>query len=64
MYDCALLCVYDLASINGLMVMEILRTHPYVIHGHRVLRNPYYVPPLVALQMAVRNQAAASLQAV
>ena len=56
MYDCTLLCVYDLASISGQMVMDILRTHPFVIHGHHVLRNPYYVPPVEVLKEMLLEQ--------
>ena len=36
MYDCTLLCVYDLAKISGQMMMDILTTHPYVVHRRRV----------------------------
>lgn len=50
MYDCTLLCVYDLAEINGRMMMDILTTHPYVVHGRKVLQNPYYLPPLERLR--------------
>lgn len=55
MYDCTLLCVYDLAKLSGTMVMDILRTHPSVIHGRRVLRNPYYVEPIEALKQVLLN---------
>jgi hypothetical protein len=48
-YDCTLLCVYDLVDLSGPMVMDILRTHPFVIHGHNVLQNPYYTPPVQAM---------------
>ena len=44
-YDCTLLCVYDINDLSGPMVMDILRTHPFVIHGHQILQNPYYSPP-------------------
>jgi len=50
LYDCTLLCVYDLAKINGEMMMDILTTHPYVIHRRKILENPYYVPPIEVLK--------------
>ena len=49
-YDCTLLCVYDINEINGRMMMDILSTHPYIIHGRRLRENPYYVPPLERLR--------------
>jgi hypothetical protein len=50
MYDCTLLCVYDLAKLSGSMVMDILATHPYVLHRRRVLQSAHYVPPLEILK--------------
>jgi hypothetical protein len=50
LYDCTLLCVYDLAKITGEMMMDILSTHPYVIHRRRVLHNPYYITPIDVLK--------------
>jgi hypothetical protein len=50
MYDCTLLCVYDLARVSGQMAMDILTTHPYVVHRRRILENPYYVAPLDVLK--------------
>lgn len=49
-YDCTLLCVYDLAKVTGQMVMDILATHPYVVHRRRVLHNPYYTSPVGLLK--------------
>jgi hypothetical protein len=54
-YDCTLLCVYDLNEISGRMVMDILRTHPYVIHGKQILENPYYVAPIEVLKQVLRD---------
>lgn len=50
MYDCTLLCVYDLAKISGQMLMDILATHPYVLHRRRVLQSAQYIPPLEVLR--------------
>ena len=49
-YDCTLLCVYDINEISGRMMMEILTTHPYIIHERRIRENPYYVAPLERLR--------------
>ena len=45
-YECTLLCVYDINEISGRMMMEILSTHPYVLHSRTIRENPYCVPPL------------------
>ena len=49
-YDCTLLCVYDVSKISGQMMMDILATHPYVVHRRRILHNPYYVEPIDMLK--------------
>ena len=49
-YDCTLLCVYDINEISGRMMMEILSTHPYIIHNRRIRENPYYVAPIERLR--------------
>jgi hypothetical protein len=49
-YDCTLLCVYDISKISGQMMMDILTTHPYVVRGKRILHNPHYVPPIELLK--------------
>jgi len=49
-YECTLLCVYDINEISGRMMMEILSTHSYIVHGRRVRVNPYYVAPLDRLR--------------
>jgi hypothetical protein len=49
-YECTLLCVYDINEISGRMMMEILSTHPYVLHGRKIRENPYYVAPIERLR--------------
>jgi hypothetical protein len=44
------ICVYDLAKFNTDLVMDILRTHPMVIIGGLLAKNPFSVPPDVFLQ--------------
>jgi len=57
-YDCTLLCVYDINEISGRMMMEILSTHPYILHGKRIRENPYYVAPLERLREVLMPDAA------
>ncbi|HEX4684562.1 MAG TPA: MEDS domain-containing protein [Gemmatimonadaceae bacterium] len=52
-YDCTLLCVYDINEINGRMMMEILSTHPYIIHNRRIRENQYYVKPIDRLRQVL-----------
>jgi hypothetical protein len=49
-FDCTLLCVYDVNESSGRMMMEILSTHPYIIHNRRVRENPYYGAPIDRLR--------------
>jgi hypothetical protein len=52
-YDCTLLCVYDINEISGRMMMDILATHPYIVHRRTVRENPYYVPPIELLRQTL-----------
>jgi hypothetical protein len=36
--------------MNGTLVMDVLATHPYVIRGRSILKNPYYVAPINVLK--------------
>jgi len=36
---------YQLGKFGGDTVMDIMRTHPMVIIGGLLQRNPFYVPP-------------------
>jgi uncharacterized protein YifN (PemK superfamily) len=40
-----LLCLYDIAEIDGRLLVEIIKTHPMVLIGDTVLENLYYVDP-------------------
>ena len=44
-HDDTVICVYDLARFGGDMVVDMMRTHPVVIIGGLVQRNPFYMPP-------------------
>lgn len=39
------ICTYHLAQFNGDAIVDILRTHPMVILGGILQRNPFFVPP-------------------
>jgi MEDS: MEthanogen/methylotroph, DcmR Sensory domain len=39
------ICTYDLAKFGAGIAMDILRTHPMVIVGGVLQKNPFFVPP-------------------
>lgn len=49
------MCQYDARKFDGATLFGVLRVHPYVVAGDRVVWNPYYVGPEVVL--AERGQA-------
>jgi hypothetical protein len=44
-HDDAVICTYHLGQFGGEAVIDIMRTHPMVIIGGILQRNPFYVPP-------------------
>jgi len=44
-HEDAVVCVYDLAKFSGAVVMDVMRTHPMIIVGGTLQRNPFFVPP-------------------
>jgi hypothetical protein len=44
-HDDAVICVYNLAHFGGDTVIDIMRTHPMIIIGGILQRNPFFVPP-------------------
>jgi hypothetical protein len=40
-----ILCVYDARKHNALALMDVLRTHPFVVTGETLRANPLYIPP-------------------
>jgi uncharacterized protein YjhX (UPF0386 family) len=44
-HDDAVICAYRLAQFTSAAVVDILRTHPLVIIGGLLQRNPFFVPP-------------------
>ena len=49
-YDCTLLCVYDIDRLDARRMMDILATHPFIIHRREIHKNPYYRPPVELLE--------------
>lgn len=39
------ICVYDLKTLSGDMVVDIMRTHPLVLIGEVLRENPFFTPP-------------------
>ena len=44
-HDDAVICTYHLDKFGGDTVVDIMRTHPMVIIGGILRRNPFFVPP-------------------
>jgi hypothetical protein len=44
-HDDAVICTYHLSKFGGDAVIDIMRTHPMVIIGGILQRNPFFVPP-------------------
>lgn len=47
--DDAVICVYDLAKFTGDTIIDMMRTHPMIIVGGTLHKNPFYVPPATFL---------------
>jgi len=44
-HDDAVICTYNLGQFGGETVVDIIRTHPFVIIGGILQQNPFFVPP-------------------
>jgi hypothetical protein len=55
-YHDAIICTYDLARFNAVVVIDILRTHPMVIIGGLLQHNPFYVEPTEMLKELTRRK--------
>ncbi len=44
-HEDAVICTYHLGKFGGDTVIDMMRTHPMVIIGGILQRNPFYVPP-------------------
>jgi PAS domain S-box-containing protein len=43
--DVVAICQYNRRFFPAELIKQVIETHPLVIHGATVCRNPYYVPP-------------------
>lgn len=44
-HDDAVVCTYPLRQLGGDALLDIVRTHPMVIVGGILQRNPFFIPP-------------------
>jgi PAS domain S-box-containing protein len=44
-YDARVVCQYNRARFSPELILGIIRTHPLVVYGGMVCKNPYYIPP-------------------
>jgi len=49
-HDDAVICTYHIGQFGGDTVIDIMRTHPMIIIGGILQRNPFFVPPTEFLQ--------------
>ena len=49
-HDDAVICTYHLGKFGGDTVIDIMRTHPMIIIGGILQRNPFFTPPGEFLQ--------------
>jgi hypothetical protein len=50
-----LLCLYDVRRLPGRAIVDVLRAHPRIVAGRRVLDNPYFAPSAVIPERACRE---------
>ncbi|HEV2132934.1 MAG TPA: MEDS domain-containing protein [Terracidiphilus sp.] len=62
-YKDPVICTYDCSKFGAGVAMDILRTHPMVIVGGVLQRNPFFVPP-AELLAELRERGAYSSRAV
>src|SRR5438094_7008869 len=43
--NCLALCQYDRRLFPPELILDVISTHPIVVHGNTVCRNLYHVPP-------------------
>jgi len=51
------ICTYQLSKFGGDTLIDIMRTHPMIIIGGLLHRNPFYVPPEEFLREVRRRRA-------
>jgi len=45
LYPQVMLCLYDVERFGGGLVVDLLKTHPRILMGERVLENPFCLTP-------------------
>ena len=58
-HDARLICQYHRTRFSPEVILAVIRTHPLVVYGGIVCKNPYYVPPDELLKP---NQAAQEVE--
>lgn len=46
----AAMCYYDVRTIGGEMLFDLLNVHPYIVVGEQIVHNPYFVEPKAFLK--------------
>jgi hypothetical protein len=59
-HDDVVCCAYDLSRFRASVILDILRTHPMVLIGEVLHRNPFFMPPDQFLQELRERQGNAS----
>ena len=54
-HDVTIVCQYNREKFSPELILNVIRTHPLVVYGGIVAKNPFYVPPEEILKP---NQAA------
>ncbi len=62
-HEDAVICTYHLGQFGGDTVIDIMRTHPMIIIGGTLQRNPFFVPPSEFLQEFSDRRSARSASA-
>jgi len=44
-HDARVICQYNRARFSPELILGVIRTHPLVVYGGMVCKNPYYIPP-------------------
>ncbi|MGA7523631.1 MAG: MEDS domain-containing protein [Acidobacteriaceae bacterium] len=60
----AVICTYNLEKFGAAAVVDIMRTHPFVIIGGTLQQNPFFVPPSEFLREVRARRAERAMQPV
>lgn len=58
-HSVSLICMYDINSFSPSAITDALLTHPYVIKGGKIRKNPHYVEPLELLSSISNSRSGA-----